>query len=111
MGLFDFETAETKVRNRTQFIKSLAQKLDATQLFDLRTVSKKFSFDILEAKKCNIISGEYNGFEYCFIEYYHKKTPLYIKNPVLPKKDRKTAGIVRIPPAETSASIRTACRI
>ena len=74
MGLFDFETAETKVRNRTQLIKSLAQKLDARYLSDLRMVSKKFSFDILQAKKCNIIAGEYNGFEYCFLEYYHQKS-------------------------------------
>ena len=74
MGLFDFETAETKVRNRTQLIKSLAQKLDAKHLTDIRQVTNKFSFySSSDTKNCNIIVGNYKGFDYCFIEYYHKK--------------------------------------
>ncbi len=72
MGLFDFETAETKVRNRTPLVKSIAQKLDADYQYSIRGVKDKFNIeDSSECENSNVIVGEKNGFEYCFIEYYH----------------------------------------
>ncbi|MBQ2592037.1 MAG: hypothetical protein II567_01980, partial [Candidatus Riflebacteria bacterium] len=72
MGLFDFETTETKVRNRTPLVKSIAQKLDADYQYSIRGVKDKFNIeDSSECENSNVIVGEKNGFEYCFIEYYH----------------------------------------
>lgn len=72
MGLFDFETAETKVRNRTPLVKSLAQKLDANYQYGIRGVKEKFNIgDSSDCENSNVIIGEKDGFEYCFIEYYH----------------------------------------
>lgn len=72
MGLFNFESAETRVRNRSSIVKGLAQKLKAQYQYGIRGIKEKF--DIGSSENSNVIVGEIKGFEYCFTEHYHSKS-------------------------------------
>ena len=72
MGFFDlFDTRESKVRGRVDQIQALASKLNADYNYGIESVKYFFSDVSEEMKECNTIVGESEGYEYCFIEYYH----------------------------------------
>jgi hypothetical protein len=75
MGIFDFESAQTKVRNRIGAVKALADQLNAEYYDGISQIKNKFGIDDSDSdiKNSNAIVGELQGFEYCFVEYYHRQ--------------------------------------
>ncbi len=75
MGLFEEEDAYTKVTNRISDVEKLSAKLNGNFINDIEKIKSKFSIDGSERDldNCNAITGEIQGFEYCFIEYFHRR--------------------------------------
>ena len=71
MGLFDFRSREQRIRDRVVEVRELASKLNADYNYGIESVKYFFSDVSEEMKECNTIVGESEGFQYCFIEYYH----------------------------------------
>lgn len=79
MELFTLESVKTKVKNRIPDLQSLSEKLnanfyDANNQVSVKDMIEKFNFHTKDSdiENCYVISGEIQGYEYCFIEYYHK---------------------------------------
>lgn len=74
-----FDDAHTKVTKRTEFIKSLASKLNGSFVNKIDELIYKFDLSELytDLENSNAITGEIQGFEYCFIEYFHQGNGKY----------------------------------
>lgn len=72
MALFSFTSPEEKVKERTDFIKALSAHLNAEYYNGVDAFAEKFDFSQdSELLKSNAIVGNLEGFDYCFVEYYH----------------------------------------
>ena len=72
MALFNITNPEEKVKERTNFIKALSAHLNAEYYNTIDAVAEFFNFnDNFEPSTCNVIVGNIEGFDYCFVEYYH----------------------------------------
>lgn len=72
MALFSFANPEQKVKERTDFIKALSAHLNAEYYNVIDAVAEFFNFsDNPDLSNCNIIVGNIEGFDYCFVEYFH----------------------------------------
>ncbi len=73
MGLFSFESPESKMRSRMGPVKAIADRLNADYYHGIEEVKDTFFPSINdEMKNSNVIVGESEGYRYCFIEYYHR---------------------------------------
>ena len=79
MGFLDFEDAHTKIKNRIPVIQGLAKKLNAKYIKGYEEVKYKFNIkdEIRGIEESNGIVGETQGFEYCFLEYFHEGNAKY----------------------------------
>lgn len=72
MALFSVSNPEQMVKERTNFIRALSAHLNAEYYNTIDAVAEFFNFnDNFEPSTCNVIVGNIEGFDYCFIEYYH----------------------------------------
>ncbi|MBP5469179.1 MAG: hypothetical protein J6Z11_08045 [Candidatus Riflebacteria bacterium] len=72
MALFSFANPEQKVKERTDFIKALSAHLNAEYYNVIDAVAEFFNFSYYrDLSNCNIIVGNIEGFDYCFVEYFH----------------------------------------
>ncbi len=77
MGIFD--DAHTKVTKRIGFIKDLASKLNGSFVSNIDGLRLKYNISELygDLDDSNAITGEIQGYEYCFIEYFHQGNGRY----------------------------------
>lgn len=66
-----------KTKSRIADIKALAKELDAEHYYGIERVKNRFNIDISYDPKgisnSNVIVGNREGYEYCFIEYYQMR--------------------------------------
>ncbi len=75
MGLF-YTSSRDMVSGRIIAIKEIAEKLEADYSYGFNTIQNKFDsfFFSHEMQDSNVITGNIDGYDYCFIEYYHQKS-------------------------------------
>ena len=67
-------SAKELVRKRAPVIEHLAKMLNAEYFDSVYRVMGQFSIpDNRDMTDCNVISGNIDGYDYCFIEYFHEK--------------------------------------
>ena len=70
-----FNSHENKTKERVHPVQALASKFNADYHYGINEDCYLFFSDISdEMKECNVIIGESEGYEYCFLEYYHLKS-------------------------------------
>ncbi|MBQ2592639.1 MAG: hypothetical protein II567_05085 [Candidatus Riflebacteria bacterium] len=69
MGLFGPDCIEM-MKDRTSEMKVISERMNAEYYSDIDSVKKRFNLDD-EPDICNVIAGNIEGYDYCFIEYYN----------------------------------------
>lgn len=66
--------------DRTEFVKSLANQLNAKYYFGVSHVRSHFGIDYLDLRKSRNIVGTIEGYDYCFIELFPDLKQVYKDN-------------------------------
>ena len=72
MGLFG-SSKEEKIQGRADAVKELAEKFHANYYSGIEKVKGNFYIFDYEMNESNVIAGNVDGYDYCFVEYYHER--------------------------------------
>ena len=74
MGLFG-PSREERVKERSSFVRNLAKQFNSKYYYGIKNIKNSFYIENdSDMDDSNIIVGEVEDYDYCFVEYYHVKS-------------------------------------